>query len=295
MSELITADALPRWVPGELTVDSAPLGWHGARLRGFRYKPLDVAIPPLQDYAIVVYRQGATRMHRRCTGEWHCERVAPGTVSLLTQATDSHWRWSQAIEVMHLYLSAGAVADVAAQVHERQVRDVELLDVLRAEDPVLSTIAASLAREAHIGGLGGRLYVDALRTQACVHVLRNYARVTFREQAPHGGLSQGQRRLLLEYVEANLGRNIALEDLAGVAGLSVFHFTRKFRAEFGCPPHAFVMRQRLERARRRLARRDIPLKVVAADCGFADQSHMNRVFRHLLGTTPAQYRDAATG
>ena len=65
---------------------------------------------------------------------------------------------------------------------------------------------------------------------------------------------------------------------------------RKFRAEFGCPPHAWVLRRRLEQAKHQLARRDIPLKVVAASCGFADQSHMTRLFRRLAGMTPAEYR-----
>jgi AraC family transcriptional regulator len=175
------------------------------------------------------------------------------------------------------------------------VKEVELRDVLRAEDPVLCAIVACLARESQAGGLGGRLYVDALRNQACVHVLRHYANVVFREPSGARGLSQAQRRLLVQYVEENLDRNISLADLAGVVQLSVFHFMRKFRAEFGCPPHAYVMQRRLEHAKRQLARRDIPLKAVAANCGFADQSHMTRLFRRLLGATPAEYRNSLTG
>ena len=87
---------------------------------------------------------------------------------------------------------------------------------------------------------------------------------------------------------------MSLAELAGVVQLSVFHFTRKFRAEFGCPPHAYVMRKRIERAKAQLAKRDIPLKVVAANSGFSDQSHMTRLFQRLLGVTPAAYRKAET-
>jgi len=294
MSELITPDELPRWVPGRLTMDSAPLGWDGLRLRGWRYTALDVPIPGLSDYLIVAYQDGATRMNRRCTGDWHREHVTPGSISLLTHAAQSHWRWSEEIEVTHLYLSTAVVADVAAQVYESSVRDVELRDVLRAEDSVLSGIAGSLAWESRQGGLGGRLYVDSLKTQACVHVLRHYANVIFREPTSHSGLSHTQCRLLTQYVEENLDRSISLAELAGVVQLSVFHFMRKFRAEFGYPPHAYVMRRRIEHAKRQLTRRDIPLKVVAADCGFSDQSHMTRVFRRALATTPAKYRNSVT-
>ena len=290
MSELITPDELPRWVPGELTLDSAALGWEGVRLRGYRYAALDVPIPPMQDCMIVVYKDGATQMNRRCTGNWLKEQVAPGSISLLTHAAQSHWRWSDDVEVTHLYLAPAALAKVAEEAYERDIRGVELLDVLRADDAVLAGITSLLVAESGADGLGSRLYVEALRNQACLHILRHYASVSFREQASHGGLKHGQKRLLAQYVEENLDRNISLAELAGVAQLSAFHFTRKFRAEFGCPPHAWVLRRRLEQAKHQLARRDIPLKVVAASCGFADQSHMTRLFRRLAGMTPAEYR-----
>jgi AraC family transcriptional regulator len=54
------------------------------------------------------------------------------------------------------------------------------------------------------------------------------------------------------------------------------------------------MRRRIEHAKRQLARRDIPLKVVAASSGFSDQSHMTRLFRRLLDVTPAEYRRTVT-
>jgi AraC family transcriptional regulator len=295
LSELITPDELPRWVPGEMTLDSAPLGWAGLWLRGWRYTPLDVPIPGCTDYLIVVYQEGVTPMNRRSTGDWRRERVHPGAISLLTHSAQSHWRWSDDIDVTHLYLSPKDLTDVAAQVYERHVRDVELRDVLRADDLVLSGITEFLRRESQQGGLGGQLYVESLKTQTCLHVLRNYANVVFREQDSYGGLSRAQCRLLTEYVDENLEQNISLEDLAGVVQLSVFHFMRKFRAEFGCPPYRYVMQRRIERAKRQSARPDIPLKVVAANCGFSDQSHMTRLFRRLVGVTPAEYRKDVSG
>jgi AraC family transcriptional regulator len=294
MSDLITPDELTVWVPGEVTVDSAQLGWEGVRIRGYRYTPLDVPIPGMQDYIVVAYKNGATTMNRRSTGDWRNEPVAPGCVSLLTHAAQSHWRWNEDIEVTHLYLSPGAMADVAAEAYQRHVKDVELRDVLKADDAVLVGIAASLAREAEEAGLGGRLYVESLRNQACVHILRRYANVIFREPGRSGGLSRAQCQLLNQYFEENLDRNLSLAEIAAVVQLSVFHFARKFHTEFGRPPHAYVMQKRIERAKAQLARGNVPLKVVAASSGFSDQSHMTRLFRRLLGVTPAEYRKAST-
>jgi AraC family transcriptional regulator len=163
MSDLITPDDLPRWVPGKTTVDSVRLGWEGVRTRGYRYTPLDVPVPAMRECMIVVYRSGATTMNRRITGDWRNELVVPGCVSLLTHAAQSHWRWTEDIEVTHVYLSSQTMADVAAEAYERHIKDVELRDILKADDPVLMGIAASLAREAQAAGLGGRLYVESLR------------------------------------------------------------------------------------------------------------------------------------
>ncbi len=92
------------------------------------------------------------------------------------------------------------------------------------------------------------------------------------------------------YVEAHVDQKISLAELAGVTQLGVFSFIRKFQAEFGYTPHAYVMTQRLEHAKRLLTRQDVPLKVVAASSGFADQSHMTRFFRRILNVTPSEYR-----
>ena len=160
MGDLVTPDELTNWVPGKVTVDSAELRWQGLRVRGYRYAPSDVPIPGMRDYIIVAYKDGATTMNRRSTGQWRKELVAPGCVSLLTHAAQSHWRWSEDIEVTHLYLSPGAMADVAAEAYDCPIKEVELRDILKADDPVLAGIAASLAQEARGAGLGGRLYVD---------------------------------------------------------------------------------------------------------------------------------------
>ncbi len=295
MNDLITPDDLPAWVPGESTLDSAPLGWEGVRIRRWRYTALDIAVPGLSDYMVVAYKRGTTLMNRRCTGDWRNEHVAPGCVLVLTHAAQSHWRWSEDIEVVHLYLSPTSVARIAADAYDRHIRDIELHDVLRADDPVLGGIAECLEREADGDGVGSRLYADALRNQACVHILRRYANVVFREPTRSGGLSRARCRMLAEYIDENLDRAISLQELASVVQLSAFHFTRKFRAEFGRPPHAYVMDKRVERAKAQLGRRDIPLKAIAAACGFADQSHMTRIFRRALGVTPAEFRRSKIG
>jgi AraC-like DNA-binding protein len=103
-------------------------------------------------------------------------------------------------------------------------------------------------------------------------------------------------RLGLDRVRAHLHEhvceNVRLAELAALTDLSRFQLGRAFGARFGLPPHAYLVRLRLERARALLARGEAPASVAAA-LGFADQSHLTRRFHGAYGVTPRQYAAAA--
>ncbi|KTE18739.1 AraC family transcriptional regulator [Sphingopyxis sp. H050] len=289
MTDLIPPENIKEWIPGRKTVDSSAMGWRGITLMGYRYSGLEVEIPPMRDYMIVVYQEADTFMRRRCSGPWQAERLGPGAVSLLTRGAQSTWQWDDAITVQHIYLSHDVIIDAAAQIFDRNLAAIEIDDRIRSNDTVIPSCLAMLEREYRGAGVGETLLIDALRTQLAVHIIRNYADIEIKEA--HGGaLGSGLRKAVSEYIEETLADGIHLEDLASTAGLSPFHFSRKFKLEFGVTPHAFVVQRRIERAKSLLLLRNIPLKVVAADCGFSDQSHLNRTFRKALGVTPAEYR-----
>ena len=106
----------------------------------------------------------------------------------------------------------------------------------------------------------------------------------------HGGLSAGAMRRVREYVEVHLGESIDLSMLAGVAGLSVHHFARQFKQSAGVTPHVYLTQKRVERAQEMLVQTDLSLAEIAFAVGFFDQSHLARHFRHMLGTTPREFR-----
>jgi AraC-like DNA-binding protein len=85
-------------------------------------------------------------------------------------------------------------------------------------------------------------------------------------------------------------RNIRLEELAVLAGLSQSHFSHAFKASTGMAPHQWQMNARLDRAKKLLVQGEQPLMVIAAETGFSDQAHFTRVFRKNIGTTPANWK-----
>jgi AraC family transcriptional regulator len=109
------------------------------------------------------------------------------------------------------------------------------------------------------------------------------------------GLSPWQVRKVASYVEAHLDQPIRNEDLALIARLTPSHFGRVFRNSFGEPPHEYVIRRRVERAQGLMLSTDASLSAIALDCGLADQAHLSRLFRRLVGATPASWRRARAG
>lgn len=95
-------------------------------------------------------------------------------------------------------------------------------------------------------------------------------------------------RRVRDYLESLPERNVTLTELAELAGLSPFHLTRAFRREYGLPPHAYLIQVRVNRARA-ILRQGVPAAQVAARTGFADQAHLTRQFKRLVGVTPGDY------
>jgi AraC-like DNA-binding protein len=95
-----------------------------------------------------------------------------------------------------------------------------------------------------------------------------------------------------EYLFESYAKNVLLEELADLAGLSPYHFNRVFCEQIGMPPHAFQTQVRVARAKKLLFE-GWPISEVAVRTGFADQSHLTRHFKRLCGVTPGQYQQGS--
>jgi AraC family transcriptional regulator len=125
------------------------------------------------------------------------------------------------------------MSGICEEVTERCVANVQLHDILKSHDPIVTAAAAAITREAQHHALGSALYVEAVATQLTVHLLRKYASVTFREPSGKGKLSPAQVRRLTAYIDDKLHEQLNLQALAAVVGLGIWTFTRHFRESFG--------------------------------------------------------------
>jgi AraC-like DNA-binding protein len=108
---------------------------------------------------------------------------------------------------------------------------------------------------------------------------------------PPGGRAVEQVRA---HLAAHMADKVSLDDLSRLAGVSRYHLLRLFSREAGLPPHAYQNQLRVARGKKLLARGE-PISQVAAEVGFADQSHFTRIFRQFTGATPRQYQAGTSG
>jgi AraC family transcriptional regulator len=109
------------------------------------------------------------------------------------------------------------------------------------------------------------------------------------------GLAPWQVRRLRTHIETNLESPLSCDVLASRVGLSVSYFARAFKRSFGCSPHRFLMRRRVERAQYLMLKSGAPLAQISIECGLSDQAHLSRVFRRFTGESPASWRRARLG
>lgn len=285
---------LPIWVPGKVLGSSDAQDWRGVSYRLYEYEGQDVEIPPMDCHMLVQYVRGETPMDRRVEGGgWTRTRCNPGNFSLLSRVAESHWHWTSHIHVNHVYLTKDLINRVAGDIRGEEVSEVHLHDIVEGEDETITRIVGAIAREANDSRLGGRLYAETLAIQLAVELLRNFASCVYRRQSAARQLSPHAIAMLAEYVESRLDQNVAVDEMASVLGMGVWTFNRHLNQTIGKSAYAFVLERRMARASALLRDRSLPMKEIAAACGFSDQAHMTRMFRAKLGVTPGQYRASA--
>jgi AraC family transcriptional regulator len=106
-----------------------------------------------------------------------------------------------------------------------------------------------------------------------------------------GGLPPRRLQRVFSHIRENINRDLSVNELAQVVGMSQYYFSKLFKMSTGTTPHQYVMRQRVERAQELLRESHTPLGEVATLVGFETQSHFTSVFRRLVGATPKHYRE----
>lgn len=221
-------------------------------------------------------------------------RGSPGRICILPAEHESRWIVEGDLRFLHLYVSDVAWAERVVRLIDAEPRAVTLEERILEEDAKLAHWAQLLANE-QWSSADSRLLMNSASHAVLDHLVLAAARPIQRDSAlrVRGGLSAAARRRVVDWIEAHLPDSFTLADLAVQAALSEFHFARMFRVSMGVTPHAWVAQRRFAHACKLLSARSPDadsLERVAATCGYANASHLNRRFREELGMTPTRFR-----
>ena len=161
------------------------------------------------------------------------------------------------------------------------------------QDPLLAAIGYAIVSELQTETAAGRLVTESLAATLAARLVQSRAGASAAMTFPpmtSQGLDRRRLSRVLEYIEAHLEGDLALDQLASIACLSRFHFARAFKAAVGRSPHRYVSVRRLERAKELLMRGDQSLIDIALTLNFSSQANFTRAFRQATGQAPGQYR-----
>jgi AraC family transcriptional regulator len=198
-------------------------------------------------------------------------------------------------ELLALTLTPAFVLDCAARAGFANARGlVAWRAQLVEDDERLARLARDLTEELTQGGAGHEAFIAALMEQLTLHLLRRYANV---KRAPdvelsRVGLIDRRIRRAVELMQARLGEDLSLDEMAAAAYLSPFHFARLFKKLTGATPHSYLAGLRASEAQKLLARNDLSVTQIAARVGYASPSHFTKAFRQATGLTPREFRAA---
>lgn len=160
------------------------------------------------------------------------------------------------------------------------------------QDALIHQIGLMLLSEMRNETACGRMLVETSSLMIAARLAHSYGDSGFRQPltARRQQLDRVRLRRVLDYIAQHLEDEMTVADLAGIACLSAFHFTRMFAAAMGMPPHRYVSQLRLENATALLATGKLSLCEIALRSRFSTQAAFNRAFRRATGMTPGEYR-----
>ena len=251
---------------------------------------------PALDENVLCIHLGAPKRVSRWQGS-RCQTwdVPVHAVTVMPAFRGNRWRTDGIIEYAHLTLSTDLLCRWAQEEFDREPEELLLLDRVGVVDPLIAELMLTLAREATVSG-PRRLYRDSLLTTLGITVLKRHSTLTLsgthadiKRSPARGGLAGWQLRRVIDYMAANVARDVSIDELVGITGLSRAQFFRAFRRSTGDTPACHMQRLRMRYAAT-LLERGQTVGEVAHIFHYSNQSHFAAAFWRVHGVNPSEWR-----
>jgi AraC-like DNA-binding protein len=226
----------------------------------------------------------------RLAGERHVSHAEPGSMLLIPAGCDSYSEYrpsNRPIQTLGLASSANILEEIAFGVGLPVPHNGLPTTVTGQADPQAVLLGQAILKELE---RGTPLLLETLANALSIHLLRTVVGVKSTPAKPANGLPPRIARRISDFMQQYLHEPISLEDLAQLAGLSVYHFCRMFKRSFGMPPHRYLARMRVAKGRELLTGTNLSIGEISDSLGYASSSHFSHAFKQLTRCSPQEYR-----
>jgi AraC family transcriptional regulator len=279
-----------------LLKSSSDLGWSTIFAELCSYGPREGPAPVTPHAEISIMFCGSDEGVVTCNVDGSRRSARPATGSMWLKPMGGRYDEaciaSAQLQVLNLYIPSVVFANLDDYCNLPAAPDRCVRYECGIRDEVINQVGLALLSEMMCATAAGNMLVETSSLLLAARLAQAHLEAGPVRMPAESRHRLDSRRLgrVLEHVEAHLADDIAVVDLANVACLSIFHFTRAFSAAVGMPPHRYVSHRRLESAKAMIATGRVSLGEVALACRFSSQSSFARAFRRATGLTPGEYR-----
>lgn len=276
-----------------LLASSSGRGWQGvaAELRAHPAGNLPAVLPSQVEITLAI-EGGNGAVSRKGNGVRQVTRVEPGTLWLCPVGVgeDDTNISADLPEILHIYLSEENFQSLSRQYGNIRVNGSSVRYLADVDDALIRQLGLSILTELRQETSAGRLLVESSALALTARLVQSHGHESL------NSLFNGEDKAcptriarVVDYIRSNLEGDLTMDELAGVACLSSFHFARMFKQVTGKTPHHYVSNQRLGRAKSLLLDGGVSFAEIALRSGFSTQASFNRSFRQAEGCSPSQY------
>ncbi|MFT5806677.1 MAG: AraC family transcriptional regulator [Moritella dasanensis] len=243
-----------------------------------------------KQHTLSLYMSGGYETHRTDVNSGF---GAPGKFCLMPKGSESHWQLGQTQQFMHLYFNDDYLKQLALKVFDIDPRMLQLPELTFTNDTATEALFRHCMATSDWHSGHEHLAMEQVTNTILVSMLQNMG-ITKLMTPVKGGLAPKIAALVCDYMQVHFYRQVYLAELAELAQLSEYHFCRMFKQSMAQTPQAYLLATRIEQVKLRVSKGQASMAEIALECGFANQSHMGRYFKKLVGISPRQYRYLST-
>ena len=244
--------------------------------------------PGMRGHVVMTYYGAAKSIEWSSGAARHKSLTRPGSITIIPEDHGGNWNIEGPLEVSHVYLTEQRLQNTAELLGGGKV---ELLDRIAFDDAASAHILEMLSQSSVTNDPAARLFVEQAVDLLSTQLIRAHSSIgTLQPMEPRRGLADWQVRRVTGYMREFIDRDIGLEELAGLVGLSQFHFCTAFRLAVGKSPHHYLTALRMARARELLAEPALSIIQVALAVGYQTPSAFAASFRKATNVTPTAFR-----